>query len=129
MPLVNIPTQIDVDGVKLGMGTAGTTSAMAPMAIFDSHKSVTSVDVMSRPAYEDGFSSGYREGTWGRVSHPSGSGLYSEFHGRESRESGGIFNGMALPDHFLRQYYNQVRLHLNIIILYFLKLLAVFLSS
>lgn len=129
MPLVNIPTKIDVDGVKQGMGMAGITSAIAPMSILDSHKSVTSVDVMSRPAYDDGFSSGHREGTWGRVSHPSGSGYYSAFHGRESRESGGIFNGMALPDHFLRQYYNQVRIHLNILILYFLRLIAVFLSS
>lgn len=114
MSLVNLPTQFDGDGVKLGMGTACRTSATAPMAIFDSHKSVASMDVMSRPPYEEAFSSSHREGTWGRMSHPSGSGFYSEFHGRESTEGGGIFNGMALPDHFLRQYYSQVRSHLNV---------------
>lgn len=103
-------TAVDGDGVKLG--TAGMTSAMVPLAAFDGQKSVISMDGMNGAAYTERFSSGQREGTWGARSQPSGSAFYSEFHGRESAVGGGMLDGMCLPDHFLRQYYSQVRIKL-----------------
>lgn len=103
-------TSVDGDGVKIG--TAGMTSAIAPLAAFDGQKSVISMDGMNGAAYTDRFSSGQREATWGTRSQPSGSAFYSEFHGRESAVGGGMFDGMCLPDHFLRQYYSQVRIKL-----------------
>ncbi|KAG7228891.1 hypothetical protein INR49_008669 [Caranx melampygus] len=36
-----------------------------------------------------------------------GSGFYSEFESRESAGGRGMYDGMALPDHFLAQYYSQ----------------------
>lgn len=113
-----MPTQMDGGGVMVGKGMAGMTSAMVPLAAFDGQKSVTSMDGMNGGFYGDGFSLGHREGTWGMMNQPSGSGLYSEFQGRESSVSGGMFDGMALPDHFLRQYYSQVKIY--IFITYFL---------
>ncbi|XP_071342910.1 desmoglein-2.1-like isoform X2 [Trachinotus anak] len=95
VPLLNMPTQIDGDIVKVDTGIGTKTSAIA--------QSVTSMDGMNR----GGFASDHREGTWG-INQISGSGFYSDFEGRESRGGGGIYDGMALPDHFLRQYYSQV---------------------
>lgn len=104
-------TAVDAgDGVKIA--TAGMTSTVAPLAAFDGQKSVISMDGMNGAAYTERFSSGQREGTWGVMSQPSGSAFYSEFHGRESTVGGGMLDGMCLPDHFLRQYYSQVRIKL-----------------
>lgn len=103
-------TAVDGDGVKIG--TAGMTSAMAPLAAFDGQKSVISMDGMNGAAYTERFSSGQREGMWGAMSQPSGSVFHSEFHGRESAIDGGMFDGICLPDRFLRQYYSQVRIKL-----------------
>lgn len=59
--------------------------------------------------------------TWGMMSATDGYGFYSntfgrgfgrEFgrgFGRESEAQGGLFDGMALSDHILREYYGQVR--------------------
>lgn len=58
--------------------------------------------------YGDGYASGHRGESWGMANQAIGSGLYSEFDGRESRAGGGMYEGMALPDHFLGQYYSQV---------------------
>ncbi|XP_070689057.1 desmoglein-2.1-like [Pempheris klunzingeri] len=102
--LLNMPTQLDGDMVKVGMGMANNNSAIMPTAGLDFQKSVTSMDGMNGAGYQ-GFSSGYREGTWGMMNQANGSGFYSEFEGRESRIEGGLYDGMALPDHFLAQYY------------------------
>uniref|UniRef100_A0A3B4V4R9 Desmoglein-3-like n=1 Tax=Seriola dumerili TaxID=41447 RepID=A0A3B4V4R9_SERDU len=54
------------------------------------------------------WNTGYTRWSIG-VNQRSGSGFYSEFEGRESGGGGGIYDGMALSDHFLGQYYSQVR--------------------
>ncbi|KAM8745386.1 desmoglein-2.1-like [Acanthopagrus schlegelii] len=105
VPLITMPTQTDEQMVKMGM--ANTTSAMVPMAAFDYQKSVTTMDEMNGAIYREGFSGVHREGTMGRMNQISGSGFYSEFESRESGVGGGLYDGMALPDHFLRQYYFQ----------------------
>lgn len=108
-----------MDGALIDMGMA-KQSSMAPMGGFDFQKSVTSMDGMNGGTYHDGFTSVYREGTFGMMNQPSGSGFYgSGFERRESAEGGEVYNGMALPDHFLRQYYSQVRIHLIIYTLCF----------
>ncbi|XP_071342912.1 desmoglein-2.1-like isoform X2 [Trachinotus anak] len=94
VPLLNMPTQIDGDIVKVDTGIGTKTPAIA--------QSVTSMDGMNR----GGFASDHREGTWG-INQISGSCFYSDFEGKESRGGGGIYDSMALPDHFLRQYYSQ----------------------
>lgn len=57
---------------------------------------------------EDFFSSGHGAGMWG-MTQRDGSGFHSQFEAGESREDGGIFDEMALPDYFLGQYWGQVR--------------------
>lgn len=53
------------------------------------------------------------EKTWGMMSATDGYGFYSDTFargfGRESEAQGGVFDGMALSNHFLRGYYGQVR--------------------
>lgn len=97
-----------VDGVKIG--TAGTK--MASLPVFDGQKSVISMGGMNGSMIQERFSSGSRGEAFAVMSQPSGSGFYSEFHGRESVAEGDMFNGMALSDHFLGQYYNQVMTNL-----------------
>lgn len=96
--------------VAMGMGIL----AMAPGAGIDCQKSVTSMDGMNGAMYEDSYAGGYREDRWGMMNQVTGNGLYSEFEGREARVGGAMYDGMALPDHFLRQYYTQVRKKSNI---------------
>ncbi|XP_070765423.1 desmoglein-2.1-like [Enoplosus armatus] len=100
VPLLNMPTQMDGN---VAMGMANNISAIAPMAGFDIQKSVTSMDGMNGAVYQEG----YRDATWGMRNELNGSGFYSGFEDRESGAGGGIYDGMALPDHFLRQYYTQ----------------------
>ena len=86
--------------------------ATAPMGAMDyGQNSITSIDGMNGAFYQEGFSAAQGEGTWGMTNHTFGNGIYSEFEGRESRVGGSLYDGMALPDHFLRQYYTQVRIH------------------
>ncbi|XP_070689059.1 desmoglein-2.1-like [Pempheris klunzingeri] len=96
---VNMPTQLDGDMFKVSMGMANNTSDMAPMAYMDFQKSVTS---MNGAGYQ-GFSNCHK----GMMNQPSGSGFFSEFESRESGIEGGLYDSMALPDHFLGQYYSQ----------------------
>uniref|UniRef100_A0A4W6EPD7 Cadherin domain-containing protein n=1 Tax=Lates calcarifer TaxID=8187 RepID=A0A4W6EPD7_LATCA len=100
-----LPTQMDGD-MNVDMGMASKTLAMNSMAGLGLQKSVTSMDGMNGATYGEGFVSDHREGTWG-MNQLSGSGFYSEFEGRESGGGGGIYDVMALPDHFLAQYYTQ----------------------
>lgn len=95
-----MPTQVDGDMVNL----APETSALA-MEDFDFQTPMTAMD---GTVYQTSYAGGQREGTLGMMSQRRASGFYSEFENRES-EGGGIYDGMALPDHFLRQYYAQVR--------------------
>ncbi len=107
-----MPTQPDGDTVNVCM--AKCTSGMPPIAGLDIQKPVTSMDGMNG-AFQEGFVSGDR--TWGMMNQMSGSGI-DEYEGKESGVVGGIYDGMALPDHFLGQYYTQVRNQLNISIFY-----------
>ncbi|CAL1593128.1 unnamed protein product [Knipowitschia caucasica] len=52
-----------------------------------------------------GYGAGQMDGTWRGMSQMGGSGFQSEYMSRE-RDTG-IYDGMALPHHFLGQYYNQ----------------------
>ncbi|XP_047199070.1 desmoglein-2-like [Hippoglossus stenolepis] len=106
VPLLNMLPQMEGDMFNMGIGMVGKTSAMAPRATFDFQKSVTSMDGINR-VHQDGFAGDHREETWGMMNQPSASGFHSEFEGRESGGGGGIYDGMALPDHFLEQYYTQ----------------------
>nr|XP_046248064.1 desmoglein-2-like [Scatophagus argus] len=107
LPLLNMPMQLDEDTAKVGMGMANKISAMPPMGGLDLQKSVISIDGMNGAVYQESFSNGHREGTWRMMNQMMGSGFYSEVQGRESGVGGGIYDGMALPHHFLRQYYTQ----------------------
>ncbi|GAA6223890.1 desmoglein-2-like [Lates japonicus] len=106
VPLLNMPTQMDGDMINVDMGMASKTLAMNSMAGLGLQKSVTSMNGMNGATYGEGFTTDHREGTWG-MNQLSGSGFYSEFEGRESGGGGGIYDGMALPDHFLAWYYTQ----------------------
>lgn len=90
------------------MGTAQNMAMAAPMVGMGIQQSVTSMDGMNGVVYQEGFESG-REGAWGMMNQ-QGSGFY-EYEGRESGMAGGMYDGMALSDHFLEQYYSQVRNH------------------
>uniref|UniRef100_A0A672FN50 Cadherin domain-containing protein n=1 Tax=Salarias fasciatus TaxID=181472 RepID=A0A672FN50_SALFA len=71
-------------------------------------KGAPSLSGMNVGAYQEGVSGGYREGFWEMNQRSGGGGggsaFYSDF---QSGGGGGIFDGMALPDHFLQQYYDQ----------------------
>jgi len=77
----------------------------APGTNFEMQPSVTSIN---------GFNGGtsHTDGMWG-MNNWEGSGIYSVSESREVRGVGGIYDGIALPDHLLRQYYSQVRNQLN----------------
>lgn len=106
VPLINM-TAVDGDAVKICR--AATT--MASLPVFEGQKSVVSMGGMNDGMFQERFSSGRRGEAFGVMNQPSGSGLYSEYHGRES-VAGDMFSGMALSDHFLGQYYNQVMTNL-----------------
>ncbi|XP_059197235.1 desmoglein-2.1-like [Centropristis striata] len=112
VPLLSMPMQRDGNMVSVGLGSANNTSAMAPMAAFDMQKSFTTMDGRNGANYQEGFASG-REEAWGVMNQPSGSGFYSEFGSRESGVGGGMFDSIALPDHVLRQCYNEKMTSLN----------------
>ncbi|KAK5906714.1 hypothetical protein CesoFtcFv8_004635 [Champsocephalus esox] len=100
VPLLNLPVQQDAN-----MGMAKNTFAAPPMAGMGFQKSVSSMDGMNGALYGGGFTGARREEAWGN--QPSSRGYCSEFENRESGGGGGMYDGMALPDHFLGQYYAQ----------------------
>lgn len=111
VPLINMTAS---DGAAVKMSKAGTT--MASLPVFDGQKSVASMSGMNSGGFQERFSSSHRGDTWGAISQPGGGGFYSDFHSRESIAEGDMFNGMALSDHFLGQYYNQVITNLKCLI-------------
>ncbi|KAK7889416.1 hypothetical protein WMY93_024976 [Mugilogobius chulae] len=92
-------TQTQVDGNLYDMSMGGTQRSNMQ---FLQHGGM-SQEVVS--GYYQGFGAGQMEGTWRGRSHMGGSAFQSEYMSRE-REAG-IFDGMALPYHYLGQYYNQ----------------------
>ncbi|KAL3976949.1 uncharacterized protein ACER0C_020438 [Sarotherodon galilaeus] len=96
-----VPLLISLDRNPL-LVTTGTVKnvAVAPMASFDYEASLTDINGMKFGTYQDGFSTDYRKEMRG-FTH-----FRSEFETRESRQ-GGLFDSMALPHHFLAQYYSQ----------------------
>uniref|UniRef100_A0A3Q2WUD1 Desmoglein-2-like n=1 Tax=Haplochromis burtoni TaxID=8153 RepID=A0A3Q2WUD1_HAPBU len=63
------------------------------------------------------YQGSYRKEIWG-MNQQDPSGFYSETETRESLGGVGLYDGMALPDHFLRQYYDQVRNLMNGLLVY-----------
>uniref|UniRef100_A0A667Y0G7 Desmoglein 2 n=1 Tax=Myripristis murdjan TaxID=586833 RepID=A0A667Y0G7_9TELE len=118
VPLLNMPTQVDGEIAKLATVANGTMAV--PVGAGGFQMSSASMD---GAFYQDGYTGGYKDGAWGMMSQTGmmsqadmmgqagmmgqggqGSGLYSEF---ERRETGGMYDGIALPCHFLEQYYSQ----------------------
>ncbi|KAF1386040.1 hypothetical protein PFLUV_G00114040 [Perca fluviatilis] len=100
VPLLDVPTQIDGNMVNVNMGMANNTLAMVPMAGLDFQRSITSMDGMNRAGYQEVFSIGHRERGMGVMNQQGGRDFYSGV-------GGGMYDGIALPDHFLAQYYTQ----------------------
>lgn len=104
VPLVNLPLQTDVD--LLDMGMVNRTAAAGQMEVMDLHqRSFASMDGMNGGL---GYGAGQMEGSWRGMSQAGGSVFNSEFMSRQADT--GIFDGMALPHHYLGQYYSQVSL-------------------
>lgn len=118
-----MPEQVDGEMAKLSTVANGTMAV--PVGAGGFQMSSASMD---GAFYQDGYTGGYKDGAWGMMSQTGmmsqadmmgqagmmgqggqGSGLYSEF---ERREAGGMYDGIALPCHFLEQYYSQVRIQL-----------------
>lgn len=102
MPLLNLPTQLDGDVLNVAM--AQKPVAMDALGSFDFAQSVGSINRLNGANYQGS----YRKDIWG-MNQQDPSGFYSETETRESLGGVGLYDGMALPDHFLRNYYDQVR--------------------
>nr|XP_029135630.1 desmoglein-3-like [Labrus bergylta] len=100
VPLITMPT---VDGGEM-MKMSNQSFVNAPMASMGFQQSVASMDGMNGGGYDDGY---LRDRSWGTMTEHRGSAHYSEFQGRGSAAGGGRFDGMALPEHILAQYYTQ----------------------
>ena len=105
-----MPTQVDGNMGNISMGVAQNMAMAAPMAGIGIQQSVTSMDGMNGGIYQDGFEGG-REGAWGMMNQQGGGFYTKEFEGIESGLAGGMYDSMALPNHFLEQYYSEVRNH------------------
>uniref|UniRef100_A0A7N8XNZ0 Desmoglein-2-like n=1 Tax=Mastacembelus armatus TaxID=205130 RepID=A0A7N8XNZ0_9TELE len=98
VPLLNTPMQMDGNGFKVIPGEANDTSAMV--------KSVISMGGINRGSHQSG---GEMEEMWERRNwNISGSYQAATLESKGTRGGGGgIFDDMALPHHFLGQYYTQ----------------------
>lgn len=69
-----------------------------------------SIASMNMSTFQGVSSYGHREGMMG-MNHWEGSARYSESEGRQSRFGGAAdyFDGIAVSDSFLKQYYSKVR--------------------
>lgn len=101
MPLLNSLQEVDRNPLVVTTGTVKNV-AVAPMGSFDYEASLTDINGMKFGTYQDGFSNGCRKEMRAFTD------FHSEFETRESRQ-GGLVDSIALPDHFLAQYYSQVR--------------------
>lgn len=104
---MNIPTQVDGEMIGGGMGTVNRFSSMGPIEGMDYRKSVTSMN----KAFYSGAAIDNGEGTWGTTQRRN-SGFYHDFD-IASGAGGGLYDGMALSDSFLREYYTQVRIQIQ----------------
>lgn len=100
VPFINMPTQVDGNVVASALGGANMSN-MSTME-FQQHTGM-SREVMN--GYYQGYGAGQMEGTWRGRSQMGGSRFQSEYMSRETNT--GIFDGMALPYHYLGQYYSQ----------------------
>uniref|UniRef100_A0A3B4AZD5 Cadherin domain-containing protein n=1 Tax=Periophthalmus magnuspinnatus TaxID=409849 RepID=A0A3B4AZD5_9GOBI len=99
VPLINMQTT-QIDGNMLNMSMGGTQISNMDLQ----QRTEMSREVIN--GYYQGYGASQMEGTWRGLSQFGGSAFQSEYMSRE-RETG-IFDGMALPYHYLGQYYNQV---------------------
>ncbi|XP_034562448.1 desmoglein-2-like [Notolabrus celidotus] len=99
VPLITMPTQPDG-----GMVIVKEKERQSQSAGLGFHQPVINIDRMTGAAYGEGH---YRDSTW-EMMNAHGNGFYStEMEHRESGVGGGVYEGMALPDHLLLQYYTQ----------------------
>lgn len=98
--------------------------AISPMASLGVKQTMASANQVQGAAYPNEFFNGSSEKALGMISQTDGYGFYSEAFGREysgmseaaaagGGGRGGIFDHMALSDHFLGQYYIQVKICQN----------------
>ncbi|KAM4548234.1 desmoglein-2.1-like [Odontesthes bonariensis] len=92
-------TEVPTTTAQVCTNTVQNTVQRAPVTNLEMQQSVTSINGYN------GVTS-HTDGMWG-VNNWDGSGIYSVSEGREVRGGGGIYDGLALSDHFLRQYYSQ----------------------
>lgn len=89
---------------------------MAPMASLDVKQTIGSANQVQGAAYPNDFLNESSEKALGMISQTAGYGFYTEAFGREysgmseAAADGGMFDHMALSDHFLGQYYTQVKM-------------------
>lgn len=116
-PSQEVPLLNAVSAVDGKMTYAGNMAAMGGMSTMMGgaegmmrQEYITSTSSMGGGGgYYDGAltqEGGYGGGAWG-MGHSAD---YAEF---ESREALGVYDGIALPEHFLGQYYTQVRKQLT----------------
>lgn len=95
---------------------------MPPVTSLDVKNTVCSANEVKGASYANDFFSGSSEKALGMISQRDGYGFYSEVFGKEysgmakaaaAGEGGGIFDHMALPEDFLKQYYTQVKICQN----------------
>lgn len=93
---------------------AGVTMASAPATMAAAagagygYSQYFAGDQMNAGVYEEGY---YGDGAWGMSNQRSG--FQTQMEHMEGEMGGGFYEGMALPDHLLEQYYSQVRGHVN----------------
>lgn len=99
-----MPTQVEGDLANVATGSC----AVVPVAGMNFQRSVTAMD---GGVYQEGLAASQRDSTMGRMGQRRASGFYSEMESTQSMR-GGLYDGMALQDHILRQYYAQVSVFL-----------------
>ncbi|XP_041646406.1 desmoglein-2-like [Cheilinus undulatus] len=96
VPLMSIPTQVNGE---TGQSTIKQTTVQETSMGFRPYE----FDRV-QTAFEERYQSG---GAREMMNEYSANGFWSEMDSREVRVRGGLFDGMALPDHILADYYSQ----------------------
>uniref|UniRef100_A0A8C5E0E4 Desmoglein-2-like n=1 Tax=Gouania willdenowi TaxID=441366 RepID=A0A8C5E0E4_GOUWI len=104
VPLMNIPTQVEEDALL--MGSANHVLAVASAEGFGFQQSSMSLSGWKKEAFQNAFSSNHRENMW-EMTQQNGSGFNTESKRRQTQQTSAMFDNMALPYHFLGEYYSQ----------------------
>lgn len=100
VPLLNAPVVLGGHLPTVDICMVKNPVAMAPIGSLNFQPSATTINGMTWGTYQDGYSSGYRQEMKGC------SDVHSEIETRDSWGRG-VYDGIALPHHFLGQYYSQ----------------------